>query len=41
MNEGASREGARYERQPRNHLAAFLGLAAAVYGYKRLVRLTA
>ncbi|MPY57528.1 hypothetical protein FNH08_10260 [Streptomyces spongiae] len=29
----------RYERNPRNHLA-FLGLAAALCCYKRLVRLT-
>jgi hypothetical protein len=29
----------RYERNPRNYLA-FLSLAAALCGYKRLVRLT-
>nr|WSW43178.1 transposase [Streptomyces sp. NBC_01001] len=30
----------RYERRPRNYLA-FLGLAAAICCYKRLIRLTA
>jgi hypothetical protein len=31
--------GPRYERNPRNYLA-FLGLAAALCCYKRLIRLT-
>lgn len=36
---GYRRLSPRYERRPRNYLA-FLGLAAAVCCYKRLVRLT-
>ena len=36
---GYRRLSPRYERQPRNYLA-FLGLAAALCCYKRLIRLT-
>lgn len=36
---GYRRLSPRYERRPRNYLA-FLGLAAALCCYKRLVRLT-
>ncbi|GAA0903313.1 hypothetical protein GCM10009574_092700 [Streptomyces asiaticus] len=36
---GYRRLSPRYERNPRNYLA-FLGLAAAIFCYKRLVRLT-
>lgn len=36
---GYRRLSPRYERCPRNYLA-FLGLAAALCGYKRLLRLT-